>query len=309
MIESLGDKFRAIVWSLLLHGAIVLLVLGGVWWTRETRPVVMPGQVIEAVLVGPTAAPKPQSRRPAKPTPKPPEPTPPVPEPPKPEPPKPQPQPEPEQAPPPAPPKMDTVDQQKVAALAQQKAEQAKKEQEAKTRQQQIELEQEQKAEAERAKKLAEIKKQREAAARKVELEKAKLEQLRDIQSAQQQKAERDRPSADTPQEAEQATTGAGGEDDSLAARYASAIQAQAVGQWRRPEGITSVVCNIRIVQIPGGEVISASIQPGCAADEITRTSIEAAVREQPLPYRGYESVFRRDVVLTFCYPLEACPR
>ena len=77
MIESLGDKLRAIVWSLLLHGAIVLIVLGGMWWTRETRPVVMPGQVIEAVLVGPTAAPKPQARRaPPKPAPKPPEPKP-----------------------------------------------------------------------------------------------------------------------------------------------------------------------------------------------------------------------------------------
>ncbi len=306
MIESFGDKLRAIAWSLLLHGVILLMVLGGVWWTRETRPVVMPGQVIEAVLVGPTAAPKPQARRAARPAPKPPVP---APEPPKPEPPKPEPSPEPAQAPPPAPPKMDSVDQQKVAALAREKAEQAKKEQEAKIRQQQIELEQEQKAEAERAKKLAEIRKQREEAARQVALEKARLEQLRDLQSAQQQKAERNRPAPEVPQQAEQATSGAGGQDDSLAARYAAAIQKQAVDNWRRPEGITSVVCNIRIVQIPGGEVISASIQPGCAADEITRTSMEAAVREQALPYRGYESVFRRDVILTFCYPLEACPR
>ena len=59
--------------------------------------------------------------------------------------------------------------------------------------------------------------------------------------------AERERPSVETPHEAEQATTGAGGEDDSLAARYAAAIQAQAVSQWRRPEGISSVVCDIRI--------------------------------------------------------------
>ena len=308
MIESLGDKLRAIVWSLLLHGAIVLIVLGGMWWTRETRPVVMPGQVIEAVLVGPTAAPKPQARRaPPNPAPKPPEPKPapkpePIPEPP-------QAKPEPEQAPPPAPPKMDTVDQQRIAALAEQKAEQAKREQEAKIRQRQIELEQEQKLEAERARKLAEIRRQREAAARQVALEKARLEQLKDLQAAQQQKAERNRPSVDVPQEAEQATTGAGGQDDSLAARYAAAIQAQAVAQWHRPEGISQVICDIRIVQIPGGEVISAAVQPGCAADEITRTSMEAAVRERPLPYRGYESVFRREVVLTFCYPLEVCPQ
>ena len=306
MIESLGDKLRAVAWSLLLHLAIVLFVLGGIWWTRETRPVVMPGPIIEATLVGPTAAPKPSSRRPARQAP--PKPVEPKPEPPKPEEAPPQPKPQPEQAPPPAPPKPDTVDQQKVAALAQQKAEQAKKEQEEKVRQRQIELEQEQKAEAERAKQLADIRKQREAAAKKVALEKARLEQLQDLQ-ASQQKTERERPSVETPHEAEQATTGAGGQDDSLAARYAAAIQAQAVSQWRRPEGISSVVCDIRIVQIPGGDVISASVQPNCTADELTRSSMEAAVRERPLPYRGYEEVFRREVILTFCYPKSECPQ
>jgi colicin import membrane protein len=306
-MESTGDKFRAIGYSLLLHGTIVLLMLGGLWWTRETRPVVMPGPIIEATLVGPTAAPKPSSKRPARPTP--PKPEPPAPTPPKPaEPTPPTPKPEPEQAPPPAPPKMDTVDQQKVAALAQEKADQAKKEQEAKIKQRQIELEQEQKAEAERAKQLADIKKQREAAAKKVALEKAKLEQMRDLQSAQQQKADREHQDALVAQEAEQATTGAAGEDDSLAARYAAAIQAQAVSQWRRPEGIASVVCDIRIVQIPGGDVISASVTPNCTADELTRSSMEAAVRQQALPYRGYESVFRREVILTFCYPRSECP-
>ena len=306
-MESTGDKFRAIGYSLLLHGTIVIFMLGGLWWTRETRPVVMPGPIIEASLVGPTAAPKPSSRRPARPTP--PKPEPPAPTPPKPaEPTPPSPKPEPEQAPPPAPPKMDTVDQQKVAALAQEKADQAKKEQEAKVKQRQIELEQEQKAEAERAKELADIKKQREAAAKKVALEKAKLEQMRDLQAAQQQKADREHQDALVEQEAEQATTGAGGQDDSLAARYAAAIQAQAVSQWRRPEGIASVVCDIRIVQIPGGDVISAQVTPNCTADELTRSSMEAAVRQQALPYRGYESVFRREVILTFCYPRSECP-
>ena len=307
-MESTGDKFRAIGYSLLLHGTIVILMLGGLWWTRETRPVLMPGPIIEATLVGPTAAPPASSRN--KPKPKPPTPQPPAPTPPKPAEPAPTPpKPEPEQAPPPAPPKMDTVDQQKVAALAQEKADQAKKEQEAKVKQRQIELEQEQKAEAERAKQLADIKKQREAAAKKVALEKAKLEQMRDLQSAQQQKADREHQDALVAQEAEQATTGAGGQDDSLAARYAAAIQAQAVSQWLRPSEVTSVVCDIRILQIPGGEVISASVAPNCSADEITRTSMEAAVREKPLPYRGYESVFRREVILTFCFPRDQCPQ
>ncbi len=311
-MESFGDKARAVVYSLLLHGAIVLVILGGLLWTRETRTVVMPGQIIEATLVGPTAAPKPRAAtpRPRPAAPKPVEPPTPAPTPPEPEPPAPKPpEPEPEQAPAPVPPKTDVVDQQRVAALAQQKADDAKKEQEAKVRQRQILLEQEQKAEAERAKKLADIKKQREAAAKKLAVEKARLEQLQDRRAAEQSNAEQERLNELLEQESVQAQTGAGGKDDDLTARYAAAIQAQAVNSWRRPEGITSVVCDIRIVQIPGGDVISASVSPSCAADELTRTSMEAAVRQQALPYRGYESVFRREIVLTFCYPREVCPQ
>ncbi len=305
-MENAGDKLRAVLYSLLLHAAIVLVMLAGLWWTRETRQVVMPGPIIEATLVGPTAAPKPSARARAKPAaPKPvvqPKPEPPKPEPAKPE-------PVPEQAPAPAPPKPDTVDQERVAALAMQKAEDAKREQEAKVRQRQIELEMEQKAEAERARQLADVRKQREAAEQKRKAEEAKLEQLRDLRAAEQSKADQDRLNELLEQEAPQAQTGAGGKDDDLTARYAAAIQAQAVNNWRRPEGISSVVCDIRIVQIPGGDVISATVSPTCAADELTRTSMEAAVRQQALPYRGYESVFRREIVLTFCHPREVCPK
>ena len=306
-MENAGDNVRAIIYSLLLHAVILLLMLGGLWWTRETRQVVMPGPVIEATLVGPSAAPKPNAKAPrAKPAvPKPvvqPKPEPPKPEPPKAE-------PEPEQAPPPAPPKPDTVDQERIAALAAQKAEDARREQEAKVRQRQIDLEMEQKAEAERARQLAEVRKQREAAEQKRKIEQAKLEQLRDLRAAEQNKAEQERLNELLEQEAPQAQTGAGGQDNDLTARYAAAIQAQAVNNWRRPEGISSVVCDIRIVQIPGGDVISAAVSPSCAADELTRTSMEAAVRQQALPYRGYESVFRREIVLTFCYPREVCPK
>jgi colicin import membrane protein len=56
--EGLGDKLRAFALALGLHVACLLALLVGLWWTHETRPVVMPGPVIEATLVGPTAAPK-----------------------------------------------------------------------------------------------------------------------------------------------------------------------------------------------------------------------------------------------------------
>ena len=70
-MESFGDKLRAFaLCAAALHrGVFVLALLIGLWWTpRDAPPVSMPGPVIEATLVGPTAAPKARSGA-AKPTP------------------------------------------------------------------------------------------------------------------------------------------------------------------------------------------------------------------------------------------------
>ncbi len=308
-MESTSDKARALLFSLLLHALIVLAALIGVFWTRETRPVVMPGPIIEATLVGPTAAPKPSATRakpaPPKPQSKPEPPTPaePVAPPPTPEPPAPKPTPKPPEPPPP-PPKQDTVDQERVAALAAEKAEQQKKEQEAKQRQRQIELEQE-KQEAARQKELEEIRKKRADAARKTQLEKEKLAQLQDRQAAaDRQKAEQDKLAQQAEQEAKEAQTGANGQDDDLRARYSAALQAAVVRAWNRPESTQmGLRCALRIVQIPGGDVLSVSVASPCNADGATRNSIEQAVmRAAPLPYEGYKDVFERDITFIFRY-------
>lgn len=302
-IESLGDKLRAFALALGLHLVCILALLVGLWWTHESRPVVMPGPVIEATLVGPTAAPKARAGAarpaPAKPTPPPP---PPKPEPPKPEP-KPEPQPE-----PPKPVKetpaevqrQDQIEREKVAALAQQKAEQDKREQEEKVRQKQVLLEQEEKQRKEEAQKqLAEIRKQREAADKKARLEREKLAQLEDRNQRQAAQAQ---PEAE--HEAEQAQTGAGGLDNDLAARYAAAIQAAVTQNWNRPEDVSAGLrCTLNIVQIPGGDVISATVGSPCNADPATRNSIEQAVmKAAPLPYQGYEKVFQRSIKFNFKY-------
>ncbi len=55
------------------------------------------------------------------------------------------------------------------------------------------------------------------------------------------------------------------------------------------------------IRQIPGGEVIDAQVDPSCPYDEQGRRSVEAAVlKAQPLPYRGFESVFTRTLTINF---------
>ena len=72
--------------------------------------------------------------------------------------------------------------------------------------------------------------------------------------------------------------------------------------QWTRPESVRlGQECQVLIRQIPGGEVIDVEVQPGCPFDEAGRRSLEAAVlRAKPLPYRGFESVFQRNLTLNF---------
>ena len=85
---------------------------------------------------------------------------------------------------------------------------------------------------------------------------------------------------------------------------YYAAIQAQVTNNWLRPPTARpGLRCRLKIVQIPGGEVISAAIAGQCNADEATRRSLVAAVeRAGSLPYRGFEEVFEREIDFIFSY-------
>lgn len=305
LVESFGDKLRAMALALALHALCILALLAGLWWTHESRPVAMPGPVIEATLVGPTAAPKSRAGAarpvPAKPVPKP---APPKPEPPKPEP-KPAPQPEPPRSLEETPTEVrrqDQIEREKVAALAQEKAEQEKKEQEEKIRQKQVLLDEEKQRQLheQQQKQLADIRQQREAAEKKVKLERERLAQLED----RNQRTAESQAQPEAEHEASEAQTGAGGKDDDLTARYQAAIQAAVTQNWNRPDSAQAGLrCALRIVQIPGGDVISATVGSPCNADPVTRNSIEQAVmKAAPLPYQGYEKVFQRNINFNFRY-------
>src|SRR3546814_19565796 len=71
---------------------------------------------------------------------------------------------------------------------------------------------------------------------------------------------------------------------------------------WTRPENIPlGQRCRIYITQLPGGDVMSAKVDPSCPYDELGRRSVEAAVlKAKPLPYAGFESVFQRNLILHF---------
>lgn len=315
-METQADKLRAFLYAIGVHLLCVALMFAGLLWTDQTRPVSVAGSVIEATLVSAepasssaAAAPRPTPPKPA-PEPQPEEAAPP---------PQPKPEPVPQQAPEPpqvqpqAPvPDPDVVEREKVAQLALQQAEaKAREEQEARRRQEQIELDERKREEAEQrerlsrmqqeqADQLADIRRKREEAEQRRRREEEKLQQLADARAQTQrstpQPAAQDRPPADR--------LGNNGTDDSLQGRYALAIQQAVLQNWLRPDSAQpGIRCTLRIVQIPGGEVIQASVTSPCNADALTRRSIEAAVlKAQPLPYRGYESVFSRDIKFNFKY-------
>ena len=151
-----------------------------------------------------------------------------------------------------------------------------------------------QQEEADKQKKLDEIRRLRTQAAKDAQLAEQKLRQLADARARQTTA-----PAAAT---GTSAPAGNNGVDDGLLAKYIAAIQQQVSGQWTRPESVPlGTRCRVVIKQLPGGNVLSAEVQPGCAMDEAGQDSLERAVlKAQPLPYRGFESVFNRTLIFNF---------
>lgn len=301
---------RAVALSALLHlviiGFLLMATLScGTWessfawlgvppWMNPVqcaRPALLAGPVIEAELVGLAASPPPAPLHLRQPKIKPP---------PAPPPPAPIPNPKGPKLPvhtlPPPPLRPDVREQQRVVDLAQQKAEQAKRAQ--------VERQQQHMSEVDAARQdkvqklLAEmnnLRQQREALDKRARLAAQKDAQLKDLKTPPVAAAP-NLPSAPKP------VTGMGGSQQSLAAQYQAALVQAIESNWQRPENIPKhVACPIRILQIPGGKVISATILPGCPFDQVARQSVEAAVlRASPLPYQGFESVFSSELTLNF---------
>jgi colicin import membrane protein len=257
-----------------------------------SRPLELPGQVINAVLIGPTGSPPPKVAKvpPVKdstpPPPAPPPPTPPPPE------------KQPDRPLPPPPKQPDVKDQERVVADALQKAEDAKKEQEEKQRQQQAELD----AQAAKAKKQKEIDElfnkldQAQANTKKADAQKKVAQQKTDELKNAKTDALPDLPAADQKQ------TGTNGADNGLLARYQAAIQNAVTQNWIRPDSIPEgKACIVHIVQVPGGDVLSVNVDSSCPYDAAGRQSVENAVlAAKPLPYQGFETVFQRNLTFTF---------
>src|ERR1700733_13321851 len=129
-METFRDKARAFVYAFVVHVLCIGALFVGLLWTQtEVHPINLPGPVIDVDLVGITAAPKPQS---------------PPNQAPKPAPPKTQPEPvkppEPQPQSPTEPERQDRIDREKIAEIAQEKAEQERA-QEERRKQEQVLLE------------------------------------------------------------------------------------------------------------------------------------------------------------------------
>jgi colicin import membrane protein len=311
MDESKGTP-KAVVFSALLHLGIVGFLAFAIVpcsfyenlfqtlhmpasWNPITcaKPLELPGQIIEATLIGPTGSPPPKAVK-AKPVPNtvPPPPTVPPPTPP------------PQEAPkiktlPPPPEHPDVKDQEKVVADALQKAEDAKKEQEEKERQRQAELDaQAAKKKEEEKKKLDELFAKMDAAAAQTRRLDNKAKQAR--QQMEDLKNAKADGQADLP-EAAQRQSGTNGPDMGLLGQYLAAVQNAVTQNWLRPDNMPNVPCVVHITQIIGGQVLSAKVDASCPYDEVGKRSVENAVlRAQPLPYKGFESVFQRNLTFTF---------
>jgi len=303
---------RAVVVSALLHIGIVGFLFLAVlpcssyekvfealhlpaWMNPITcvQPLELQGEVIEATLIGATGSPPPKPVD-AKPVPDsmPPPPTVPPPTPPQ------------VDAPkidtlPPPPKHVDVMDQERVVADAAKKAEEARQLQEEKERQRQAEIDAEAaRKKAEQKKKLDELFAKMDAAAAQTRRASNRAQQAR--QQMEDLKNARDDGQPDLPV-AEQRQTGNNSANSNLADEYAAAIQNAVTPNWLRPDNIPELPCQVHIVQSPGGDVMSAAVDSSCPYDEAGRRSVENAVlRTKTLPYKGFESVFQRNLTFTF---------
>jgi colicin import membrane protein len=275
MSERRSDRVLSVLFSILIHAAIVGVLVWG-WWQYKMPKPAPQTLAIEATVVhdAPPAAP------PA----------------------------------PPAPPPVDPQAQQ-AAIEQQQREQAEKEAAAKAEAEHQAQVEAERKAAAEEAAKAeaaAKAKAEAEAEAKaKAEADaaaKAKAEVDRKAQQlaqqlAQQRKAEQERAQREADLraqlQAEEHLDQA--RSNGALAQYQAMISARIERAWIRPPSAhAGISCQVHITQVPGGVVTAVQVG-SCNGDEAVRQSIaDAAYRASPLPAPSDPALFDRDVVVTF---------
>ena len=90
--------------------------------------------------------------------------------------------------------------------------------------------------------------------------------------------------------------------DPAMAAtpRYSEALNNAIISHAALPGVLPAgTTCRIRIIQKPGGEVVSARLASSCMSSIDLDKKVELAVlKATPLPYFGYENEFRAEMQL-----------
>ncbi|MEM7431867.1 MAG: TonB C-terminal domain-containing protein [Pseudomonadota bacterium] len=192
-------------------------------------------------------------------------------------------------------PVVDTAEQDRIAAEAAKREEDARIE-----RERQAELDRQ--AEVARQERLAREKAEREAETerRRVEAERIRQEEI-ERQRAENERLRREAEAADRQAEldAEMARNEARTADATAAYEYR--IRQHISRYWVQPAQLPAgIECVLNIRQLPGGEVVSVSMGR-CNGDDVLKRSLLAAVdRASPLPMPVNPDVFDRQVILTF---------
>jgi colicin import membrane protein len=280
MSERRSDQVLSVLFSILIHAAIVGVLVWGWWQYRSPKPAPQT-LAIEATLVheAPSSAPAPPA--------------------------------------PPAPPPVDPQAAQRAAEeKAEQQRQQAEKEaaakaeaehqaQEAAAKEAAAKEAARAEAEAEaKAKAEAEAKARTEAEAKAKADAAAKAEADRKAQQlAQQRKTEQERTQREADlraqMQAEEHLDAA--RSSGALAQYQAMIAARIERAWIRPTSAhAGISCQVHITQVPGGAVTAVQVN-SCNGDEAVRQSIsDAAYRASPLPAPSDPALFDRDVIVTF---------
>ena len=153
----------------------------------------------------------------------------------------------------------------------------------------------EEKKRIERKKKLEEIRKKRKLAEERRKVEEQKLN---DIQQEIKEDKEEDQPVIEPVGNNNSVTD----ERNKLMALYQLAVISSVERQWNKPASANkNLICYVKVRQLPGGGVMDATIASPCNANSIVKNSIIAAIKKaDPLPYKGFESVFDRTATFIF---------
>jgi colicin import membrane protein len=206
-------------------------------------------------------------------------------------------------------------EQQVVQREAEQRAEQERqveqRQREEQEQQRQVEERQLKERQEEQRRREAEAQKQKQAEAEKQRQADAERKRVEEIKRKQEEEANKRRA-------AEQARAQAAREEElqrqladeegvmearssSAMAAYAALIRQHVERRWNRPPSARGdLECEVRVVQAPGGSVLSAQVTR-CNGDAAVRQSIETAVlRSSPLPPPPDPRLFERTLVFLF---------